>query len=61
MTDFSEKIHRKGQAEEDIYFAKLDRQLIQALHDKQRVDNDQQSSGTSDIKALDKRAKHPNS
>ncbi|WP_354624972.1 universal stress protein [Psychromonas sp. MME2] len=35
MADFVQKIHYKGQAEEDIYFAKLDQQLIQELHDKQ--------------------------
>lgn len=61
MTDFTEKMHRKGQAEEDIYFAKLDRQLIQALHDKQRLQQEQQSSHTVEEKHIDKRAKYPNS
>ncbi len=32
--DFTEKLRLKGKAEEDMYFAKLDRQLIEALHDK---------------------------
>lgn len=61
MTDFSEKIHQKGQAEEDIFFAKLDRQLIQALHDKQRLKNEKKSTHSTDVKPIDTRVKHPNS
>lgn len=34
MTDFIDKLRIKGQAEEDIYFAKRDRELIEALHAK---------------------------
>lgn len=34
MAGFTEKIHLKGKAEEDIYFAELDRKLIHALHEK---------------------------
>jgi hypothetical protein len=34
--DFTEKLRLKGKAEEDMYFAKLDRQLIEALHEKQK-------------------------
>ncbi|MCY9878118.1 hypothetical protein OTK59_16285 [Vibrio natriegens] len=34
--DFTEKLRLKGKAEEDLYFAKLDRQLIEALHEKQK-------------------------
>jgi len=32
MPDFTETMRLKEQAEEDIYFAKLDRELIAALH-----------------------------
>ena len=34
--DFTEKLRLKGKAEEDLYFAKLDRQLIEALHEMQK-------------------------
>ena len=34
--DFTEKLRLKGKAEEDMYFAKLDRQLIEALHEKRK-------------------------
>ena len=34
MSDFSDKLRLKGQAEEDIYFAKRDRELIEALRMK---------------------------
>lgn len=35
MVDFIEKMRLKGKAEEDLYFAALDKKLIEALHDKQ--------------------------
>jgi hypothetical protein len=38
MPDFIETMRLKEQAEEDIYFAKLDRELIAALH-KETLDN----------------------
>jgi len=34
MAIFSEKIRLKGKAEEDLFFAKLDLELIAALHKK---------------------------
>jgi hypothetical protein len=34
MTDFPEKLRLKALAEEDIYFAKRDRELIKALHER---------------------------
>jgi len=34
MSDFVDKLRLKEIAEEDLYFAKKDRELIQALHDK---------------------------
>ncbi|MGR5238782.1 hypothetical protein [Vibrio alfacsensis] len=38
--DFTEKLRLRGKAEEDRFFAELDRQLIEAMHDKQKRDND---------------------
>ena len=37
MSDTLEKLRLKGQAEEDIYFAKRDRELIEALHRREPV------------------------
>ncbi len=34
MSKFIEKLNLKGMADEDIYFAKRDRELIDALHKK---------------------------
>ncbi len=34
MSVFNETVRRKGQAEEDIFFAKLDLELIAELHKK---------------------------
>ena len=34
MTGFNDRIHLKGKAEEDQYFARLDRDRIAALHSK---------------------------
>jgi hypothetical protein len=35
MVDFTERMRLKGKAEEDIYFAEINKKLIEALHDKQ--------------------------
>ncbi len=35
MVDFTERMRLKGKAEEDIYFAALNKKLIEALHEKQ--------------------------
>lgn len=32
MTNLTEKLRLKGMAEEDIYFARRDRELIEAMH-----------------------------
>jgi hypothetical protein len=37
MTDFIEKIRLRGQAEEDQYFARRDRELIEAIRRRQRL------------------------
>jgi hypothetical protein len=34
MTTWTEKLRLKGMAEEDIYFARRDRELIDALHER---------------------------
>ncbi|UTV26768.1 hypothetical protein [Photobacterium atrarenae] len=34
MVDFLEHMRLRGKAEEDLYFAERDRQLIKALHEK---------------------------
>jgi hypothetical protein len=34
MTNWTEKLRLKGLAEEDIYFARRDRELIEALHQR---------------------------
>ena len=35
MADFTDIMRRRGKAEEDLYFAELDRQRVRALHDKE--------------------------
>ncbi|MGR5133371.1 hypothetical protein [Vibrio alfacsensis] len=37
--DFTEKLRLRGKAEEDRFFAELDRQLIEAMHEKQKREN----------------------
>ncbi len=39
MTDFPDKLRLKELAEEDIYFAKRDRELIQALREKRLAES----------------------
>ncbi|WP_170111908.1 hypothetical protein [Photobacterium frigidiphilum] len=40
MVDFTERMRLKGKAEEDMYFAALNKKLIEALHEKQAKDLD---------------------
>jgi len=49
MAVFTDKMHLKGKAEEDLYFAELDRKLIEALHEKQAKERE---SGTDHIAHL---------
>ncbi|UPQ90348.1 hypothetical protein [Vibrio sinaloensis] len=42
VMDFTEKLRLRGKAEEDIYFAQRDRELIEAMHDKQKQQQDSQ-------------------
>ncbi|MCG9577067.1 hypothetical protein L1D14_12525 [Vibrio tubiashii] len=41
--DFTEKLRLRGKAEEDLYFAKLDRELIEAMHEKQKYEHELRS------------------
>ncbi|MDG3088448.1 hypothetical protein P7F88_21240 [Vibrio hannami] len=38
--DFVEKMRLRGKAEEDRFFAELDRQLIEAMHEKQKMEEE---------------------
>jgi hypothetical protein len=40
MMDFIDKLRLHGKAEEDLFFAERDRQLIEAMHEKQRHEED---------------------
>lgn len=53
--DFTDKLRLRGKAEEDIYFARIDQQLIKAMHEKEafeegknqkQVESEQQSPAT---------------
>ncbi len=57
MSDFEEKIRLKGKAEEDRYFAQRDRELIEALHQKQSVDKFSTSADEGSMTS----AEHPGS
>lgn len=46
--DFTDKIRLRGKAEEDLFFAKLDRQLIQAMHEKQQHEEELSKSAEQD-------------
>ncbi|MGF1910025.1 hypothetical protein L4C38_11325 [Vibrio kasasachensis] len=47
--DFTDKIRLRGKAEEDLFFAKLDRLLIQAMHEKQQHEEELLKSAAQDI------------
>ncbi|MGD8117019.1 hypothetical protein [Vibrio sp. Hep-1b-8] len=42
--DFTEKLRLRGKAEEDIYFAKLDLELIKAMHEREAVEKNREQS-----------------
>lgn len=48
MSDFSDKIRLKEKAEEDIYFARRNRELIKALHEKNQVERPENDTGSKD-------------
>ncbi len=43
--DFIEKIRLRGQAEEDMFFAELDRQLIEAMHERRKHEEELLGTG----------------
>ncbi|PWI31900.1 hypothetical protein DI392_18660 [Vibrio albus] len=46
--DFIDKIRLRGQAEEDLFFAELDRKLIEAMHERQKQQKEAFKSDESD-------------
>ena len=44
MGDFTEKIKMRGKAEEDLYFDKLNRKLIEAMHEKMKQETENQKN-----------------
>ncbi|PML04127.1 hypothetical protein BCT86_15545, partial [Vibrio breoganii] len=40
IMDFTEKLRLHGRAEENRYFAELDRKLIDAMHEKQKHEDE---------------------
>ena len=52
MSDFVEQLRLAEKAAEDIYFAKVDRKLIESLHKLMRAEKDSfQPSGQSSVEA----------
>ncbi|WP_169753891.1 hypothetical protein [Photobacterium aquae] len=43
--DFYDKMHLRGKAEEDLFFARLDKILIDAMHEKQAKEQAHQDHG----------------
>lgn len=53
MSDFVEQLRLAEQAAENIYFAKVNRELIDALHKRMQVEkNSHQPSDQSSVEAL---------
>lgn len=48
MTTWTEKLRLKGMAEEDIYFARRDRELIEAMHRRRAQQLQPPKSGEND-------------
>jgi hypothetical protein len=46
--NFTDKLRLRGQADEDLYFAELDRQLIKAMHERQKQEEEKLKSDESD-------------
>ncbi|MGR5276823.1 hypothetical protein ACPV5J_09115 [Vibrio rotiferianus] len=44
--DFTEKLRLREKAIEDLYFAEVDRQLIEAMHEKQRQEEPERIDST---------------
>ena len=54
MADFTENMRLKGKAEEDMYFAEIDRKLIDALHEKQAEEQKRNAEHLGDMEHPDK-------
>ncbi|MCW8995198.1 MAG: hypothetical protein OQK77_05230 [Psychromonas sp.] len=54
MASFIEKVNLKEKAEEDLYFARLDSKLIQALHKKEEQKIISEKELIGDIRLQDK-------
>ncbi|WP_170107597.1 hypothetical protein [Photobacterium lipolyticum] len=54
MADFTESMRLKGKAAEDIYFAELNRKLIDALHEKQAEEQKRHTEHLGDMEHPDK-------
>ena len=53
LSDFDKKIGLKEKAEEDMFFAKRDRELIRALHEKQSVQHPKSSAEEKENKSAE--------
>lgn len=51
MSNFGKKMRLKEKAEEDMYFAKRDRELIRASHEKKSVASPKDNADEKDIKS----------
>ncbi|WED20835.1 hypothetical protein L3Q72_09280 [Vibrio sp. JC009] len=47
--DFMEKLRLRGKAEEDRFFAELDKQLIEAMHEKQKLEEEKSRIETDSL------------
>lgn len=55
MSDFEKKLHLKEMAEEDIYFARRDRELIEALRRKRLAKEVDCSSSDGQVRVYQKK------
>ena len=49
MADFTDKMRLKEQAEEDIYFAKRDRERVKALREKRLAEQKKKNSAEKPV------------
>jgi hypothetical protein len=59
MSDFVEQLRLAEKAAEDIYFAKLNRELIEAIHKRMQAEKDSQPSGQTGAAAGRQTARQP--
>lgn len=46
--DFTQKLRLKGKADEDVYFARIDRELIEAMHNNPNWQDEQPTLHSDD-------------